>query len=168
MQAKKKICAGCGKESYIYKNIDGEKYCKPCTFKLQPPKAIPKRTEKQKFKIEAKKKLFEHDVAFYVQVWYTRFGRIEGTGTKETFWIDNVERMPCCEVCKTRIFWGMDLRNFHHILEKRNYPELRHEPENIAILCPDCHNRYETMPDKVPYLKEKRQQLLEWMGRVVD
>jgi 5-methylcytosine-specific restriction endonuclease McrA len=119
--------------------------------------------------MEFKKKQFEHDVAFYLQVWYSRFGRVEGTGTEETYWVDNTMIMPKCEVCQARIWWGIDLRCFHHILEKRNYPELRHEPENIAILCPDCHNRYETMPDKVPYLKEKRQQLLdEWEEWLIE
>lgn len=31
VQPKKKICAGCGLESFIWKNVDGKKYCKQCS-----------------------------------------------------------------------------------------------------------------------------------------
>jgi hypothetical protein len=161
MQAKKKICAGCLQTTYIYKNIGGNKYCKTCAFKLQPPKAIPKRTEKQVFKMTLKKSLLEEDKQFYQKIWEERTGGDPG--------MDILLSYPKCECCNKNLGSEPNLMYFHHILEKRNYPELRHEPENIAILCPDCHNRYETNPDKVPYLKQKRKQLLdEWEEWLIE
>lgn len=159
MQAKKKICAGCNTEQIIYKNIEGKKYCKSCTYKLQPPKAIPKRTEKQVFKMELKKKQFEHDVQFYLAVWYQRFGRIEGTGNELTYDVDQTEKYPTCECCGRRLAWEPNSIFFHHILEKRNFPQFRHKEWNIAIVCSECHNRYETNPDVIPYLKRRREEL---------
>jgi hypothetical protein len=48
---------------------------------------------------------------------------------------------------------------FHHLLEKRNYPELRYEPLNIAILCLECHSKCETNIDFAPAIKEMRHQV---------
>jgi len=67
---------------------------------------------------------------------------------------------PKCECCGKELPLEPNLMFFHHILEKRNFPELRHHKENIAIVCAQCHSTYETMPDKVPYLKIKRDELL--------
>lgn len=142
MQPKLKMCAGFdgnSHEAYIYKNIDGKKYCKSCTHKLRPQKPINKISAKQVFKMKLKTDLLEEDKKFYKKLW--------------SYLPHN------CEVC------GIDLPNepnimfFHHILEKRNYPDLRHTPVNIAIVCPQCHNLYESYPDKVPYLVEYRKRL---------
>jgi len=48
MKVKKKLCAGCGDITYIWKNIDGEKYCKYCCNQEKPPKPKKKYTIKQK------------------------------------------------------------------------------------------------------------------------
>lgn len=155
MERKKKVCAGFDgvpHEDYIYKNINGKKYCKSCTYRLQPPKSIPKVTEKQKFKITLKKDLHEQDRLFYLEVWEKRFRKIK----------------PYCEVCEVQLPSEPNLMNFHHICEKRNYPSLRHFEPNIAILCPDCHNRYETYPDNVPSLVERRKELLEILDILKD
>lgn len=48
---------------------------------------------------------------------------------------------------------------FHHILEKRNFPNERYNEENIAILCPNCHNEYETNPHTHPRLIKRRLEL---------
>lgn len=45
---------------------------------------------------------------------------------------------------------------FHHLLEKRNYPQFRHTPENIAILCLTCHSKCETNMDFAPKIKQRR------------
>lgn len=164
------MCAGFdgnSHEAYIYKNIDGKKYCKSCTLKLEPPKpiesspikfkvnVIKKISDKQRVKIEEKKALLEKDKEFYLSVWRHRF-MYYGSVTQE--W--NYFTHPRCEVCEKTLPFEPNLTYFHHILEKRNYPELRHEQKNIAIVCPECHNKYETMPDMVPYLKQKREELL--------
>jgi hypothetical protein len=174
MEIKKKICAGFDgieHEAYIYKNIGGKKYCKSCTYKLQPPKAIAKVTEKQKFKIQIKKKQYEDDIQFYLAVWYQRFGRIEGTGNDESQGIDNTTSVPRCECCQSRLWFEPTTMYFHHILEKSNYPDLRHEPRNIAVVCANCHNRYESHPNNVPYLrdlKEERKSEFNYKNKLLD
>jgi hypothetical protein len=162
MLSKKKICAGCGIESYIYKNIEGKKYCKSCTFKLQPPKAINKVSEKQKFKIVAKKKELTEDKEFYLKVWENRFGIIISLDGDTNF-IDfsKIRRNPRCECCGSRLAYSPSLVNFHHILEKRNYPLFRHAQWNIAIVCEDCHSSYESNPNNVPYLALKKRRIIE-------
>jgi 5-methylcytosine-specific restriction endonuclease McrA len=164
MQPKLKMCAGhdgVEHQAYIYKNIDGKKYCKFCTQKLEPPKqtfklhAIKKISDKQKDKLELKKELIEQDKEFYLDCWRARFmffGALYGE------WQYHTE--PKCEVCRKHLGYEPNLTYFHHILEKRNFPELRHLQKNIAIICSECHNRYETMPDQVPYLQQKRDEIL--------
>lgn len=150
MVRKKKICAGCEQEQYIYKNIDGKKYCRSCAYKLQPPKAIKKVSEKQAFKITLKKKQLTEDWEFYMRVWNGSFGRDPSTGYTLS--------EPKCLVCGTKLGVPTSL-NFHHILEKRNYPEYRYDENNIAIVCADCHSSYESNPDNIPKLVELREYL---------
>ena len=164
MVIKKKMCAGAdgvAHEAYIYKNIDGKKYCKSCAFKLQPPKQINKMSEKQIFKMTLKKQLIDEDRKFYTEVWTKRFF-IENKDVPNTY---KMLIKPTCEVCGDRLSDEPNLMYFHHILEKRNYPNLRHVKENIAIVCPECHSMYETFPDKVPYLVDKRNQLLKKLNQ---
>jgi hypothetical protein len=157
MQRKTKLCAGFdGKphEDYIYKNIDGKKYCKSCTFKLQPPKAIKKVSEKGKFKLVLKKELLNEDKLFYLRVW------------NERSWLNSYgERTKKCENCSKLLEQEPNLMNFHHILEKRNYPQFRHVEENIAILCPGCHNSYESNPDNIPWLFKMKETLLKKLNQ---
>lgn len=151
MVSKKKLCAGCNDLTYIYKNIEGKKYCKTCTQKLQPPKPIKKRSEKQVFKINLKKLLVKDDIAFYTKVWDNKF------------YGGDYMVNPYCEIpsCRKKLGSEPNMMFFHHILEKRNFPHLRHDPNNIAIICAECHNKYETLPDSVPYLVKKREILLK-------
>lgn len=169
IKPKLKVCAGFDgveHEAYIYKNINGRKYCKSCTQKLEPSTykfkihAIRKISEKQKGKIEEKKELIKEDHKFYLDVWYQRFGKVEGTEDRNENGMCNVLLLPKCEVCGVRLWMEPNATYFHHVLEKRNYPQYRHEAWNIAIVCSECHNKYETMPDMVPYLKLKRDELL--------
>lgn len=46
IKTKLKTCAGCGPGKVIYKNINGEPYCKYCATKLNPPKTIRPRSLK--------------------------------------------------------------------------------------------------------------------------
>jgi hypothetical protein len=43
-----KICSSCNQLRRIWKNIKGERYCKVCWSKIQPPAVIPKQTTKRK------------------------------------------------------------------------------------------------------------------------
>lgn len=76
MERKIKICAGYNgdtHEAYIYKNINGKKYCKSCAYKLSPPKPIRKISEKG-FKIKLKKKeQYEEDIKFYDNLWNKKY-----------------------------------------------------------------------------------------------
>lgn len=150
---KKKECAGFDgipHLEYIYKNIDGKKYCKSCTLKLQKPKSINKVSDKQVFRMKLKRELVQEDIKFYKRIWEKRFPPY-----MQTF--DTATYSPKCDVCNKRLSTEPNLMYFHHILEKRNFPEYRHREENIAIVCPDCHNKYETNPDMVPLLKGMRE-----------
>lgn len=163
LSQKMKECAGfdgVSHKAYIYKNIDGKKYCKACALKLQPPKAIPKRTEKQMFKLKFKKDLLEEDKKFYLSIWEERTQGDPG--------MDIMLYYPICECCGKNLGSEPNLMYFHHILEKRNYPKFRHVKTNIAILCPDCHHQYEIMPDKVPSLVKRRKTLLDLYENIED
>lgn len=153
LSPKLKMCAsynGIEHQAYIYKHINGKPYCKYCAMVLQPPKSIKRVSTKMKFKIILKKDLLKEDHEFYKKVWFKRF-------------FDGIPK-PKCEVCDKPLGWEPLTTFFHHILEKRNFPQLRHHEKNIAILCPDCHSQYETFPDKVPYLVNLRKQLLEFFN----
>lgn len=156
MERKKKICAGWdgnSHEDYIFKNINGKKYCKSCTYKLQPQKPIKKISDKQVFKIKLKQTQLQKDKLFYLNVWKERFY------VTLSFGEEIMIQSPRCQVCKKRLGEEPNLTFFHHILEKRNYPELRHVIGNIAILCTDCHSSYESNPLNVPYLVDLREKL---------
>lgn len=164
IKQKLKICAGFDgneHEAYIYKNIGGKKYCKSCTYKLEPQKpifkihVIPKISEKQRIKNRQKKDLLVLDKEFYLECWRDKFMYLE----KEAGF-PGYHTEPRCQVCMKSLGFEPNLTYFHHILEKRNFPAFRHVKKNIAIICSDCHNRYETMPDKVPKLVEKKKELL--------
>lgn len=155
MKAKKKICAGFDgneHEAYIYKNINGAKYCKSCALKLQPPKRIKPVSEKQKFKITLKKELLEEDKNFYLEVWSNRY-----IWTERENGIIVYKNTPKCECCDKVLESEPNIMYFHHILEKRNYPELRHVDWNIMILCPECHNAYETNPLSRPKIVNRKE-----------
>ena len=52
MEKKKKYCSGCDSEQYIWKNFEGNKYCKNCWGKIQSKdpdhKVIPQVSAKRK------------------------------------------------------------------------------------------------------------------------
>lgn len=161
MKVKKKECAGFDNkkhQAYIYKQINGKKYCKFCAFKLQLLNQTDALKSNIKTKAEIKKELFKKDKNFYFYLWTKRYfvksSKVAGGYVKIG--------EPKCEnpKCNKELPNKPNLLYFHHILEKRNYPELRYVEENIAILCADCHSLYETYPDKVPYLTHKRDEIL--------
>lgn len=83
------------------------------------PKGIKKITEKGKVKKELKKALVENDMSFYLTLW--------------------LKREHKCEECDCNLGSKPSTYNFDHILEKQSYPELRHNEENIQLLCLQCH-----------------------------
>jgi len=99
---------------------------------------IPKVSKKRAKKIEYQKKVLELDKEFYKEIYLA-----------SPHW---------CQNCGCKLPKEPQTFMFHHLLEKRNYPELRHIPENIMILCLQCHSKAETNIDFAPKIKERRLQ----------
>lgn len=98
--------------------------------------SIPKVSKKRQRKLEEQKDLLKLDEEFYKEVW-----------SASPHWCQNCQvKLP-----KTPYNWM-----FHHLLEKRHYPQFRHEPSNIAILCLECHSKCETNIDFAPKIKQRR------------
>lgn len=99
---------------------------------------IPKVSKKRQKKLEEQKDLLKLDEAFYKEIWAASAHKCQNCD---------------CRLPKTPYNWM-----FHHLLEKRNYPQFRHTPENIAILCLECHSKCETNIDFAPKIKQRRQE----------
>lgn len=164
MILKKKICTGFDNiehEDYIYKNINGKKYCKSCTYKLQPPKPLKKMSEKGKFKLVLKQDEQQKDHKFYLDVWHSKFFTSELSDGNYY-----LQRTPFCQNCNRRLMTKGEQEDFpltiwfHHLLPKAKFPKFRHKEWNIAVLCAHCHSQCETDIDKVPKIKQLRDELL--------
>lgn len=115
------------------------------TFNPQPKKGMPPKKEKKPLRRTAIKKKFKK------------------TGEGETFSVvmDNLgDSEARCFVCNIRLSY-IDHNNFAHILNKKQYPLFRNEPENIRLMCHSpisrineitglptngCHSDYDTKP----------------------
>lgn len=97
---------------------------------------IPKVSKKRQKKLEEQKELLKQDEEFYKEVWAASDNR--------------------CQNCDCKLPRTPSNFMFHHLLEKRNYPKFRHTPENIAILCLECHSKCETNIDFAPRIKQRR------------
>jgi len=99
---------------------------------------IPKVSKKRAKLLEDQKKLIDQDKEFYKEVY-----------AASPHW---------CQSCGIKLPKEPQTFMFHHLLEKRNYPDLRHVPENIMVLCLECHSKAETNIDFAPKIKERRLQ----------
>lgn len=102
-------------------------------------KPIPKISEKKKALVVDDKKVFAADKEFYADIWSSSPHKCQECGNK----------LP--EEALTLFF--------HHLLPKAHYPEFRHTPENIMLLCPDCHQQAETDLDKVPKVRTRTEEV---------
>jgi 5-methylcytosine-specific restriction endonuclease McrA len=96
---------------------------------------IPKISKKRQKKLEEQKDLAKLDDVFYKEVWGASKNECQNCN---------------CKLPRTPYNWM-----FHHLLEKRNYPQFRHTPENIMILCLTCHSKAETNIDFAPKIKQR-------------
>jgi 5-methylcytosine-specific restriction endonuclease McrA len=94
---------------------------------------IPKVSKKRQKKLEDQKDIQKKDHEFYKEIW---------AASPHT-----------CVECKRKLGRIPNTIYFHHLLPKRNYPQYRRVPENIGIVCPDCHQQVEVNIDKTPTLK---------------
>jgi len=94
---------------------------------------IPKVSAKRKLQIVEDKILFEQDKDFYKEIW--------------------AASKHACQSCGVKLPKEPLTLFFHHLLPKSIYPQFRHEPSNIAILCFECHSKCETNIDFAPKIK---------------
>lgn len=106
----------------------------------KPKKAysIPKVSKKRQKKLEEQKELLKQDEAFYKEIWAASANACQNCN---------------CKLPKSPYNWM-----FHHLLEKRNYPQFRHVSGNIMILCLECHSKAETNIDFAPKVKQRRKE----------
>ena len=132
IKQKKKICADCGKETYIF----SKGKCRSC----QPKKSIRKISEvgkvKKAEKTENTKKLHKW---FIDEIWNKRPHKSEISGK----WLGD-EPNSCF---------------FHHIFPKSTYPKLAFNTENIIVLTADEHQEVETNPTKFEKINKIREEL---------
>lgn len=105
-------------------------------------KPIKKQSDKGVIKKEFKRKLIEEDKQFYLKVW--------NSGAH------------ICENCSKYLSEPL-LQYFHHSLYKAIFPQYRHAKWNIMLLCSDCHNQTHTDASKVPFIEQRRLQLLKFI-----
>lgn len=79
---------------------------------------------------------------------YRKLGPSKNVSEKidaDTRFYDEVwsERMHICEECMRDLGSRWERYMFSHILSKGSHPSLRHDKENINILCFDCHQEWE-------------------------
>lgn len=65
------------------------------------------------------------------------------TGERELFLKIWEEREHICIHCNRHLGDEPNVFYFSHIKSKGAYPELRLDPDNIELLCIECHQTYE-------------------------
>jgi 5-methylcytosine-specific restriction endonuclease McrA len=103
------------------------------------PLPIAKQSEKAKAKVAEEKALFAADKDFYLEIW--------------------IASPHVCQECNKKLGKEPLTLFFHHLVPKSSHPAFRHTPENIMILCPDCHSQAEADLDKVPKVKQRRDEV---------
>ena len=111
MVTKKKICAGCNTMSYIYKNIDGKKYCKSCAYKINSPIKIKKVSEKRKQQNDE----------------YSKLRKLY------------LESHLFCEVKFPGICMGK-ATEIHHLYSGRDREKYYLDINTYKAICRNCHN----------------------------
>jgi 5-methylcytosine-specific restriction endonuclease McrA len=94
---------------------------------------IPKVSKKRQKKLDENKELIKKDAEFYQEVYAASPHR--------------------CQNCDCKLPRTPSNFMFHHLLPKRSCPQYRHTPENIMILCLECHSKAETNIDFAPKVK---------------
>ena len=122
-----KVCVSCGKE-FIYGGSATKKLCPICNRKrldVGKPKKKPLRTHR---KASGEAQMFQ-------EVWNTR--------------------PHVCVNCGALLGHEARAHYFAHILPKSTHPNLRLDPENIWILCIECHYAYD-FQGKDKFLERKK------------
>lgn len=115
----KGICKGCGEIRYIVSKNKG--LCSSCMKKRSFN--LPKKTH---VKSKARKATGEREL--FLKIWE--------------------ERSHYCQHCG--MYLGEEPKSFYfsHIKGKGAYPELRLDPNNIELLCYECHHKWDFGDEK--------------------
>jgi hypothetical protein len=108
--------------------------CKPCSIKNS------KKGRLIGFSKSAKKKI-DQDKKFYEELWS--------------------ERPHYCEECDKDLGENWAKYMFSHILSKGSQPKLRHNKDNINILCLECHQKWEFGDKKSMKIYPANERLIE-------
>ena len=109
------------------------------TLKKVPLKKSSKPIDKAPTKKLQKKRL--DDKSMYAEIWN--------------------ERDHVCEECGISLGEELQPIYFSHILSKKAYPELRHNKENINLLCPKHHHEWEFTDRQHMAIYGKNQHIIE-------
>lgn len=145
MIIKQKICVECKNKVYIW----SKSLCKPCFFKLNPPKPINKISKKLKEKNVIKKEKTKVLHQFFLDLWDER-----------------ADKNGCIRCFETDIYMSPTIYRensccYHHILEKSNpnYKQYALEKWNIVIILPDVHNQVHANIEFTPKIKKLTEKL---------
>lgn len=150
MIIKQKICVECKNKVYIW----SKSLCKPCFFKLNPPKSIKKVSIQQKEKNVIKKETTKKLHKFFLDLWDER-----------------ADKNGCIRCFETDIYMSPTIYRensccYHHILEKSNpnYKQYALEKWNIVIILPDVHNQVHANIEFTPKIKKLTEKLKSKYG----
>ena len=143
MTPKLKPCKTCKKQSYIFSKGD----CKSCAQIRYNAKSIENKRSKAPKRI-SKTPTKKHTAA-----------KAKELEAMQSVWSEHADiddRCQCSECGKSLAF---DRTHCAHILSKGAFPQYRANPENIIILCLNCHTTLDcdlkTEMDIWPYIQEK-------------
>lgn len=144
IQKKKKTCAICKKECFIF----SRNRCKSCVSKAdsKPLKKISEKgIEKKKLKTEKTKILHQ----FFLDLWDERSDKDGNIRCFET------------DILMSHTVYKYNSCCYHHILEKSNpkYKQYALEKWNIVIILPDIHNQVHSNIELTPKVKKLTEQL---------
>jgi 5-methylcytosine-specific restriction endonuclease McrA len=111
-------------------------------IKVKKKYVIPKVSKKRAKQILEQKATLEADHEFYKAIWAA-------------------SGHYCQCGCHARLGKEPLTTMFHHLLFKSKYPDLRHTPENIMILHPNCHNAYHANPLNRPEVTRRQLEVLK-------
>ncbi len=125
IKPKRKLCVGCNKEQFIWKNDGGYKYCKACWLTKVPTKPIKRTPIKHSQKPMRKKssKMNALDTVY--------------SALRKTY----LERYPMCQARLT----GCSLSS-HDIHHKAGRGKYHNDPTTWLSVCRSCHTWIEEHP----------------------
>lgn len=124
---------------------------------LKKGKGIKKISEKGKIKKEERKAWLEELHNWEFSLWDKK---VEESCVYKT----GLLCIECGDFLSTDTY-KHNLCCYSHLISKSSRKDLAMIEENLAIVCPDCHSKFEANPDKTPKQKELRDKMREKYGK---